>query len=78
MHYFTWKLEQVPDILWFIVEKQDVQISTIQKTILKSNVLEEIKSCDDSELEYESMAESFGGFFFREDSSKQLQVTSTV
>ena len=54
----------------------------------KSNVLEEIDSSDGSELEYESMVESFGGlqpYLFEpekpnlgQDSSKQLQVTGTV
>ena len=51
----------------------------------KSNVLEEIDSSDGSELEYESMVESFGGlqpYLFEpekpnlsQDSCKQLQVT---
>ena len=54
----------------------------------KSNVLEEVDSSDSSELEYESIVESFGGlqpYLFEEekpnlhqDSSKQLQVTGTV
>ena len=55
----------------------------------KSNVLEEIDSRDGSELEYESMVESFGSlqpYLFEpekpnlsaQDSSKQLQVTGTV
>ena len=54
----------------------------------KSNVLEEIDSIDGSELEYESMVESFGSlqsYLFEpekpnlgQDSSKQLQVTGTV
>ena len=54
----------------------------------KSNVLEEIDSSDGSELEYESMVESFGGlqpYLFEpekpnlgQESSKQLQVAGTV
>ena len=52
------------------------------------HVLEEVDSSDGSELEYESMVESFGGlqpYLFEpqkpnlhQDSSKQLQVTGTV
>ena len=54
----------------------------------KSNVLEEVDSSDGSELEYQSMVESFGGlqpYLFDPEkphlcqySSKQLQVTGTV
>ena len=53
-----------------------------------SHVLEEVDRSDGSELEYESMVESFGGlqpYLFEpqkanlhQDSSKQLQVTGTV
>ena len=52
------------------------------------HVLEEVDSSDGSELEYESMVESFGGlqpYLFElqkpnlhQHSSKQLQVTGTV